>query len=809
MVIESMPARILVNVIGILLLSFTCTIAASGQESADESIGRLRLEYAQEASLEKKTKLADSGLLFLGLLDDRGIFKDKIEYENHIHATKLLEKAGFEDQQRMGFFLAANMNRLHAISGQFKSNQGSIPEKFWKAIEHYGTLELSRLNDKHRFHASCFAIPQAACGIYFTLFKAMEEVEKSEQANPVIQQANAILKKLAMQSWTQPYRGDDTDKDVVQVERFRNHVWWVGGNALAYRPLLKTAMMVKSTRMAEVVAEVAKRSLSNVSQSTYNEAFWIEGFTADGAGWGHGFQSLVWGYPIHGGISALGILNMLKGSYWAKQLDRENADAILNFLRGSSFYYYKGFIPPCLDRYSTVYFQEKSYHIPYLEMLQSCLQNWPGIFSQEQLKELKQLEVEVLRNDIRMQNFTQGDYSGTRWFYNNDDLVKNTKDYYVMVNMASNRCDGLESAKDFADEYNFFANDGLTFYQKNGNEYRKIIGAMDITATPGVTAREGAEKLKPVTNWRGYCSKYNFAGGATFGGENAVGAFIFEKMNAEQKGKITNDGNSVMYGVKAHKGYFIIGDYIIALGAGISNKQPELEGNIRTSIDQTAVSGAPFRFENGKKSVVGNGLQLIPVLKKPIWIGQEGGFSYTVLPGNSSNAYFTSQRKANEWEKRNLVNRNKTGLPTHSNIFRIWIDHGREALNGRYAYAVYAGKGLPAVELPFKIVRNDTLVQCVQSVDQKITEAVFYTPGIEIKAGRIKFSSSAPCVVLIEDRGSSVDVSLSDPKMNTALQRIELTINGTSHVIELPTAKDCGKPARARINIAASTKTNP
>ena len=80
--------------------------------------------------------------------------------------------------------------------------------------------------------------------------------------------------------------------------------------------------------------------------------------------------------------------------------------------------------------------------------------------------------------------------------------------------MASFRCDGLESASNFADEFNIFTNDGLTFFQRRGDEYRRIIGAMDLTAMPGITAREGMDKLAPVTNWRGFCSKHNFAGGA-------------------------------------------------------------------------------------------------------------------------------------------------------------------------------------------------------------------------------------------------------------------------------------------------------
>ena len=114
------------------------------------------------------------------------------------------------------------------------------------------------------------------------------EMDLPDDTKPLRKSACRMLKALAMQSWTQPLRNNEMDRDIVRVERFRHHVWWVGGNALAYRPLLETAVLMDSIPMVDVVAEVAKRSLSNVSQTTYNEAFWNEGFTADGAGWGHG-----------------------------------------------------------------------------------------------------------------------------------------------------------------------------------------------------------------------------------------------------------------------------------------------------------------------------------------------------------------------------------------------------------------------------------------------------------------------------------------------------------------------------------------
>lgn len=41
-------------------------------------------------------------------------------------------------------------------------------------------LEISRPNDKPRFHASCFAIPTAAVNIYFAMVDLMDKAEKEK-----------------------------------------------------------------------------------------------------------------------------------------------------------------------------------------------------------------------------------------------------------------------------------------------------------------------------------------------------------------------------------------------------------------------------------------------------------------------------------------------------------------------------------------------------------------------------------------------------------------------------------------------------
>lgn len=766
-------------------------VTVFGQSDKENGVRKLRKYYAQNFSTYPVRNKINKANIYLKQLNEEGQFEDLIAYENEILEKKWLERVSFQDQQNMGLFFADAMERLWVIAHHFKKNKvEDVPDKFWKGVLRYGDLE-TRRQPNDRFHASCFAIPKAACGVYFALMKQMDMPGDTMKLRT---SSCEMLKKLAFQSWTQPRRNDDTENNIVSVERFRHHVSWVGGNALAYRPLLETAVMMDSIPMVDVVAAVAKGSLSNVSQSTYQEAFWNEGFTADGAGWGHGMQCLVWGYPIHGASSAQNLLWTLRGTPWAETLNRENADALLNFYRGSTFYYYKGFIPPCLDRYSMVYYEGKANHIPYYDMMKNTVTRWPNSFTDSEVREMKQLVEEAGRNDIRMEDYPGGHYNGTRYFYNNDDLIKRNASYYMLVNMASNRCDGLESANNFADEYNIFTNDGLTYFQRKGDEYRKVIGAMDLTALPGITAREGQEKLVPFTNWRGFTSKHNFAGGATNGGENAVAGFIFEKTDAMTRERDNvKILNPVAFGVKAYKSYFMLGDYMIALGAGVTNLEPEQEGTIRTTMEQTAHQGKVTLYNGKKQMEPAAGVNKLVNKGKSLWVVQEGGFAYAPLAKYTSNAFFCTETRKNEWMKRNLSNKGKKNLPETADILRVWADHGREVKDGTYGYVVYAGEGLPAKENPFTVLRNDVKVQAVQSADKKILEAVFYSADETLKWQGMNVKVSNPCVLLIENNGKEYKISVTDPTMNVQLKNMKVELGKTSNTIELPTGKDCGK----------------
>ena len=116
-------------------------------------------------------------------------------------------------------------------------------------------------------------------------------------------------------------------------------------------------------------------------------------------------------------------------------------------------------------------------------------------------------------------------------------------------------------------------------------------------------------------------------------------------------------------------------------------------------------------------------------------------------------------------------------------------------MNDTYGYVVYAGGGQPKDELPFRILRNDTLVQAACSIDGKIIESVFYPGHRGLEVGNISLTASEPCAVLIKEESENFIITVTDACMNTSLNEITLYFNGRVINVPVPQGELGGKPS--------------
>ena len=774
------------------------------------AMNKLRLKYSKIAYRGHQLKQVKLSVKNLDeLLSDDGVFSDLKEQEKKYLKADSFNSRDLVIQNEIGLFFVEATNRLWKLAETFRNGKNiknnKLREKIYKSFVHYGQLELARPNiDIGRFHASCFAIPNAAINTYFCFFKDMENIEKGSNTGAVAMRFHKVIRELGMQAWTQPYRHDATDKNIISVDRFRKHVWWVGGNGIAYRPAISAAIMMNNIKMLDVLGEVAKNAISVVSQTTYDTAFWTEGFTADGSGWGHGKQNLVWGYPIHGASSALAYMNILKKTPWAGKLQRKNVDVLFNFFRGSSFLDYKGYIPPCLGRGNMIY-ENKPNGFPSLGLIKNVVYNWSSSLTTEEKNELKVLITAMKKNNtVSITKYPY--YRGLKYFYNNDNFVKKESDYYAFINMASIRVDGIESTKKPMAAYNYYTCDGQTLLMREGNEAKLALGGMNLTAFPGVTARQGEDKLQPITNWRGFVSKYNFAGGTTrLGSPNGVAGFIFEKVNASTKPNVNDlaglekpNFNKVLYGVRAYKGYFFINDLLVCLGAGVTNLTPEVDGDVWTTVDQTLWKNSVHVGKNRFAMDATKHEYLVKAknAKTSAVVTQDGQFSYYIIPEQTGGeARLICENRPQKWSKIAYDNRNRN-YPKSVNMFQLWINHGKNFKTDTYGYIVNLGTQ-KADFSSVEVISNTTKLQAVKSVDEKVITAVFYDKSAQLKTAGKTFGVSAPCTLMIEyDKDNSeMVISVTDTKMNIKLNKIVVKINDKAYSVELAKEPHRGRPS--------------
>ncbi len=793
-----------------LLLAILSTLVSFGDTPEElAAIANLRTTYSK--SMYRSGDLdADSYVVCIAQLQSNGQFSDFIATETLLKNNNSFKSTATTAQGNAGDFLLTCFERIWRIAENFRGK--AIPDdiriKLYQSILYYGDLETTRPNVGGRFHRSCFAIPVCAINTYFSLFSTMELIENGTIADSESVAVNAMLKKLGMQTWTQPYRNDATDANVVSVERFRGHVWWVGGNAIAYRSLLPVAAMHQSAAMISVISQVAKGALSTVSQTTYNSAFWIEGFTTDGAGWGHGKQCLVWGYPSDGATSALDLLVTLTNTPWVKSLDRSNIDVLLNYIRRSAFYFHNGYEPPLFER-GNANANIAAGTIRSKAIAEKIFKSFPDMLKADELIELNLFINQAAGTTLRMTNYPNGNYNGSRYFFNNDDMIKKNRNYMVLVNMASSRVSGLESAIDAANGYNLYSCDGTTLYQRSGDEYAKAIGAMNQSALPGITTRQiDNSALVGITNWSGFNSKHNFAAGATSFGSNFACGFLYEKQDASGD---NNNQNPRIYGVKAYKSYFMFGDLMVAMGAGITNLNTALAGNIVTSVEQTlrksdlAIDGtrisAPTYIEI-LKSASDNSAPTKWVLNN--------GFAFGVLPAyTTGEVKVVAETRNTIWKK--LAPAMNTAAETTMPMMQLQIDHGKTINNGTYIYLVSATGTVPT-KLP-EIILNTTSLQAAAVADSSVIAAIFHNNTQGLSFGNYSYNLSSPVAFLIENYNSdSISITVTDATMNSYLKKTTLTTTlpisganvtkiGTNYSldIDLPQNELCGSPVTVKV----------
>lgn len=754
---------------------------ANKRDARREADMRHILEMVSKEELRAKTYTPadpeESRERFLNALTEEGIFRDLGDEP----ADWLVAL------ERLAFLIVKDYHykNRERTSGDPGTGETEIPARLLWGVIRYGEREMAREDRGNvRFHSSIFAIPVCAVNIYFALLPILHterELPGTEVWKDLLSQFRNTLYGLMLQAWTLPLRGDETDETPFWVERFRDHVWWMGGNAVGYRPVFYTALCFGDSRLMDILGEVIIGAAG--SRAAYGEdSFWTEGICADGFGWGHGAQAYNDGYPTDALQEIFSLTRYFKGTsyeYILKEMDWKN---IVHYIAGISWSSWGDYVPPMMGRRC---FQAEK-RLSTTRMMRKFAEeilNRYGDYAEE--ADLQKLRDVLARGEL---NVEDGDFCGTRYFFNNDTLISKTAHRYFYFNAASCRCKGVECAHEMADTRNFYIRDGSYLLLTDPESYETAKGTFNPSHFPGTTERDlKKSRIMAETNWSGYNSIHNFAGGLANGMRGAAG-FIYEKSakrEADGSGTVRNDFTEEMMGVKAYKSVFVQDELFVFLGAGIQDERPEYGERIITTVNNVRFLEGVFCNEEGES--IGELCTVTDQTGKCFFRNDGVLYGIKALPGTTYS--LTAETRKTDWEYLNITN--KSAEDEAVKILEITVDHGEAPKDSAYCYWMCTDPEKTPVQAEglFTVLSNTEEIQAVCFGGDRIS-AVFYRAG-ELDCGEYTMEVSDPCVLMLEQEGDgNVRVSVCDPCQNRERTHIAVSVrckaDGEIRALKIP-----------------------
>jgi len=343
------------------------------------------------------------------------------------------------------------------------------------------------------------------------------------------------------------------------------------------------------------------------------------------------------------------------------------------------------------------------------------------------------------------------DLVGNRYFWRSDYLVHRRPDMAATLKLSSKRVIGAEMVNS-ENLSGYHLADGALYLYRDSREYEDIFPVWDWGMLPGVTCARVPPPAYTVSS-----VKTDFVGGVS-DGTAGLCALDYDRD-----------------GVRAKKAWFFAGDTVVCLGAGISAAAGT---PVATTLNQCLLRGPVRVVSRGGDATVEAGRHSFAGRS----VVEHDGLRYSLLEEGALN--LETGPVTGSWRRVFDSPATPKAEVTRA-VFKLWIDHGRGASGGHYAYAVST---LPDGSKPV-VLENSGLRQAVLIAGAGAA-IVFWAPGeIELPDG-MSLAADEPCLVL----AGPTETLVVDPTQR--LPRLSLEIDGAAHEVELPGGALAGTPAR-------------
>ncbi|WP_281643906.1 polysaccharide lyase family 8 super-sandwich domain-containing protein [Bacteroides zoogleoformans] len=338
-----------------------------------------------------------------------------------------------------------------------------------------------------------------------------------------------------------------------------------------------------------------------------------------------------------------------------------------------------------------------------------------------------------------------------------DYMLHNRKRYDFSVRAVSTRTCRSESGNG-ENLLGTYLSEGATNIRITGDEYLNIFGVWEWDKIPGTTAPTGETENRNEWGVKGVA---DFVGGVSDG---MYGVMAYAM----------ND-----YDTRANKGWFMFDNEIVCLGSGITGGAGH---EVNTSVNQCHLVGDVYALANGQLSKIAAGSPVNTSYQGWIWHNKVGYY----FP-DSTTVHLKHGNQSGKWSR---INFNQSGETETLPVFNLWMSHGSNPQQGRYAYILLPGIASPASLKAYdtnavRIESHTAELQAVTHVKSGITQAIFFAPG-KLNCGDYMIEAEKPCVIMMKRNGTDApDIQVSDPTRKTVFEvgrEVKLKAIGTDLV---------------------------
>lgn len=376
--------------------------------------------------------------------------------------------------------------------------------------------------------------------------------------------------------------------------------------------------------------------------------------------------------------------------------------------------------------------------------------------------------------------------SYAKMFYNSEYFVFQRPGWFASVRMHSSRNASMEYPHNSEGITNHYRGDGANYLTVTGGEYADIYATFDFRKIPGVTTvQAGAMPPENAVQQRGLT---DFVGGVDDG---LYGAAAFDFISALDV-------------VSARKAWFFFDGCYVCLGTGIAHFGPQ---DVTTTVNQCFLGGDVAVSSKGFSGVLPQGERM---LEDVSWVNH-AGVGY-VFPGGAK-AGILNKPVEGSWKLVNLQTDIHDNGPVVNDIFCLFLDHGEDFGDGRYAYVVVPGADASqtadfASHNDIAVLSNTRSLQAVMDVGAGIAYAAMYAGG-ELRLGdSLCIASETPVMLLVRfdaSTGAVTEIVASDPSRSCSALHLTVRSEGSSctYDVALPQDELGGSSVQVLSNMAS------